>query len=66
MMKVFDRDPAMFHRVRIEARKKIIENAGERDPIKIQDHIFFGEETRDFLENNLLSVILMDCIKINR
>ena len=35
MMKTFDKDPEMFHRCRIEARKKIMENSAEQDPIKI-------------------------------
>lgn len=34
-MKTFDKDVVMFHRVRIEARKKIMENAHEQDPVKI-------------------------------
>jgi complex III assembly factor LYRM7 len=34
-MSTFDKDPAMFHQVRIEARKKIMENASETDPLKI-------------------------------
>lgn len=46
----------MFHRVRIDARKKIMENAQETDPVKIQNHIFFGEEARDFLSKNLIQV----------
>lgn len=49
MMKAFDGDFEMFHKVRLEARKKIMEHKDETDPIKIQDHIFFGEEIRDFL-----------------
>lgn len=40
--------------VRIETRKKILSNSEESDPVKIQDHIFFGEEARDFLRNNLI------------
>ena len=39
----------MFHQCRIEARKKINENKNETDISKIQDHIFFGEEIRDYL-----------------
>ena len=54
MMKAFEGDYNMFHQCRIECRKKILENKNEEDPIKIQDHIFFGEEARDMLENNLI------------
>lgn len=35
MMGSFNGDPEMFHRVRIECRNKIKENASEKDPIKI-------------------------------
>lgn len=35
MMKTFNGDPQMFHQVRIEARKKILENKDETDPVKI-------------------------------
>lgn len=35
MMVSFNGDPEMFHRVRIECRHKIKENASETDPIKI-------------------------------
>jgi complex III assembly factor LYRM7 len=54
MMKSFDGDVEMFHRVRIEARKTIMQNGEETDPVKIQNHIFFGEEARDFLESSLI------------
>jgi len=54
MMKTFVGDYNMFHRVRLEARRKILENKDETDEIKIQKLIFFGEETRDFLEKNLI------------
>ena len=54
MMKAFPGDVEMFHRVRLEARRKIMEHKEETDPVKIQNHIFYGEEARDFLENNLL------------
>lgn len=54
MMKTFDKDVEMFHRVRIEARKRITINKDETDPVKIQDHIFFGEEIRDFLAANMI------------
>ena len=37
-----------------------MENSKETDPIKIQDHIFFGEENRDFLLNNVLAGKLTD------
>ncbi|KAM3135576.1 hypothetical protein pb186bvf_012247 [Paramecium bursaria] len=53
-MKSFDGDPEMFHRVRIECRKRIVENKNESDIVKIHEHIFFGEESRDFLENNII------------
>ena len=33
-----------------------MENAQETDPVKIQNHIFFGEEARDFLSKNLIQV----------
>jgi hypothetical protein len=36
MMKAFPGDYEMFHRSRIEARKKIIESKGLRDPVEIQ------------------------------
>ena len=55
-MKSFDGDPEMFHRVRIECRKRIVENKNESDIVKIHEHIFFGEESRDFLENNIIQV----------
>lgn len=35
MMKVFDGDPEMFHRVRLEVRSKIRENQEERDELKV-------------------------------
>lgn len=54
MMVSFNGDPEMFHRVRIECKNKIRENAKETDPIKIQQHIFFGEEAREFLKNHLI------------
>ena len=44
----------MFHQCRLEARKKIIENGDLRDPVDIQEKIFFGEEVRDFLEVNVM------------
>ena len=56
MMKTFDGDYVMFHKVRLEARKEILKNKNEIDPIKIQNHIFFGEEARDLLEVNLVQV----------
>ena len=49
MMKTFVGDTVMFHRCRIDARKKIIESADLRDPVEIQEKIFFGEEARDTL-----------------
>lgn len=54
MMKTFDKDVEMFHRVRMEARKKILENKEEKDEVKLQDQIFFGEEVRDFFANNMI------------
>lgn len=56
MMKGFPGDYVMFHKCRIECRKKILESKDETDPIKIQDHIFFGEEIRDMIETNLMQV----------
>ena len=58
MMKTFVGDVNMFHRVRIEARRKILENKDETDEVKIQKLIFFGEESRDFLEKNLIQANL--------
>ena len=49
MMKSFVGDYNMFHQSRIEARKKIMESAELRDPVEIQEKIFFGEEARDFI-----------------
>lgn len=60
MMKTFVGDFNMFHRVRIEARRKILENKDETDEIKIQKLIFFGEESRDFLEKNLIQANMQD------
>jgi complex III assembly factor LYRM7 len=54
MMKTFVGDYNMFHQCRLEARKKIKENEELRDPVDIQEKIFFGEEVRDFLEVNLM------------
>ena len=54
MMKTFTGDYNMFHQCRLEARKKIIENGHLRDPVDIQEKIFFGEEVRDFLEVNVM------------
>lgn len=42
MMKVFDGDYEMFHKSRIEARVKILQNKSLTDPVEIQDKIFFG------------------------
>lgn len=56
MMKGFPGDYVMFHKCRIECKKKILENKEETDPIKIQDLIFFGEEIRDMIETNLMQV----------
>ena len=41
-----------------------MENSKEEDPFKIQEHIFFGEEARDFLERNLMSAKINDKGKI--
>lgn len=54
MMKVFDGDADMFHRVRLEVRQKIYEYKDEKEVTQIQNRIFFGEEARDFLTNNIL------------
>ena len=58
MMKTFVGDYNMFHRVRLEARRKILENKDETDEVKIHKLIFFGEESRDFLEKNLIQANL--------
>lgn len=56
MMMTFDGDFEMFHRVRLEARKEILKNKDETDEVQIQNHIFYGEEIRDFLSVNLIQV----------
>lgn len=58
MMKVFNGDFNMFHKVRLETRKKIFENRNETDEVKIQNLIFDGEEARDLLEKNLIQATL--------
>jgi complex III assembly factor LYRM7 len=35
MMKTFNGDPEMFHRVRLEVRKKTYEHSELRDPVEI-------------------------------
>lgn len=35
MMKAFDGDPEMFHRVRLEVRKKVGEHKELTDPVEI-------------------------------
>ena len=60
MMKAFTGDRVMFHQCRIEARNKIKENAELRDPVEIQQKIFFGEEARDFLEVNIMQGTLQE------
>jgi len=57
MMKTFDGDYTMFHRCRLEARQKILENKDLTDDIEIQEKIFFGEEARDFLASNVIQVL---------
>jgi hypothetical protein len=42
MMKSFENDYTMFHQTRIEARGKILEHKDLRDPVEIQEKIFFG------------------------
>lgn len=42
MMSVFDGDYEMFHKTRLEARQKILENKALTDPVEIQNKIFFG------------------------
>lgn len=54
MMVTFDGDYEMFHRLRIEARKKILESKDLTDPVQIQDKIFFGEEARNLLQSNVI------------
>lgn len=56
MMEVFDGDYVMFHKCRLEARKKILESKDLNDELEIQEKIFFGEETRDFLLSNVIQV----------
>ena len=56
MMKAFDGDFNTFHQIRLEARRKILENKDLTDEIEIQEKIFFGEEARDFLEGNVIQV----------
>ena len=56
MMVTFDGDVVSFHRARIEARKKIMENKDLTDEVDIQEKIFFGEECRDFLLSNVIQV----------
>lgn len=53
-MTTFDGDYEMFHRTRIQTRRKILENKDLTDPIKIQEKIFFGEEARQFLNVNVM------------
>ena len=60
MMKAFTGDYNMFHQSRIEARKKIMDSSDLRDPVEIQEKIFFGEEVRDFLEVNLMQGTLQE------
>lgn len=60
MMKTFVGDYNMFHQTRLEARRKIKENADLRDPVEIQDKIFFGEEVRDFFEVNVMQGTLQE------
>lgn len=59
MMKTFDGDYEMFHRLRIESRREIIKNKDELDEVKIQNLIFYGEEVRDFLSVNLVQVLTL-------
>ena len=54
MMVTFDGDYQMFHKCRIEARRKILENKQLTDPVEIQNKIFFGDEIRDFLEGSVI------------
>ncbi len=56
MMEVFHGDFNTFHRIRIEARQKILENKDLTDELEIQEKIFFGEEARDFLTSNVIQV----------
>lgn len=60
MMKSFVGDYNTFHKVRLEARKKILENKEETDEMKIHKLIFFGEETRDFLEKNIIQANMQE------
>jgi complex III assembly factor LYRM7 len=60
MMKTFDGDYEMFHRTRLEARKKIYENKQLTDPVAIQEKLFFGEEVREFMQYNMIQGNLQD------
>ena len=54
MMQSFSGDYEMFHRCRIETRKKILEHQAETDVVQIHNHIFLGEEAREFMEKNII------------
>jgi len=56
MMEVFQGDYVTFHKIRLEARQKILENKDLTDELEIQEKIFFGEEARDFLVSNVIQV----------
>lgn len=60
MMQVFEGDYNMFHRVRLEARRKILESRHLTDPVEIQNKIFEGEECRDFLQVNVMQGHVQD------
>ena len=54
MVTSFTGDYEMFHRCRLEAKKKILENKDETDLVSIHNQIFFGEEARDFISTNMI------------
>ena len=54
-MKSFDGYPEMFHRVRIQCRKSILENKMNLILLKFMN-TYSLKECRDFLENNIIQV----------
>ena len=51
---VFENDPEMFHRTRIEIRRSIEEHKEERDLMKVNELLFQYEETRRILLTKLV------------
>lgn len=54
LMKIFENDYENFHRVRIETRKRIMENKNLTNEIEILDKICEGEDIRDFFLKNII------------